>query len=55
MKSTSFVRRVVAGAAALPLIAALGACSVEKAVPPSLTGPSEFGLSLTLSATPDVV
>jgi len=33
----------------------LAGCTVEKSTPPSLTGPSELGLSLTLQANPDVL
>lgn len=33
--------------------AAAGGCSVEEQSPPSFVGPSEFALSVTLSATPD--
>lgn len=55
MKSTSIVHRFVLAASVLPLAATLAACSVEKDTPPSLIGPSEFGLSLTMAATPDVL
>jgi hypothetical protein len=34
---------------------ALAGCTVKKSTPPSLTGPSELGLSLTLEANPDVL
>jgi PKD repeat protein len=30
-------------------------CTVKKSTPPPLTGPSEFGLSLSLGANPDVI
>lgn len=36
------------------LVAAAG-CALDKQDPPSLSGPSELGLSLTVEATPDVV
>src|SRR5687768_7443543 len=29
------------------------ACGIDKATAPALTGPSEFGLSVTMSANPD--
>jgi chitodextrinase len=55
MKSTSIVRRVILAASALPLAATLAACSIEKDMPPSIAGPSEFGVALTMSATPDIL
>jgi PKD repeat protein len=55
MKSTSIVPRFIQTACILPLAATLAACSVAKDTPPLLTGPSEFGLSLTMAATPDVL
>ncbi len=55
MKSTSIVRRFVLTASVLPLAATLAACSIEKDMPPSITGPSEFGLALTMTATPDIL
>jgi hypothetical protein len=36
-------------------IATLAGCTVSKSTPPSLTGPSVLGLSLTLQANPDVL
>jgi PKD repeat protein len=30
-------------------------CTVKKSTPPALTGPSEFGLSLSLAANPDLI
>lgn len=33
----------------------LAACGLEKQTAPSLSGPSEFGLSLAVTATPDVI
>ncbi len=55
MKSTSIVRRIILAASALPLAATLAACSIEKDMPPSIAGPSEFGVALTMSATPDIL
>src|SRR5687768_10289581 len=55
MNSISFVRRIILSAAALPVAAVLAGCTIEKDTAPSLTGPSEFGLSLTLAATPDTL
>jgi len=42
---------------ALVAAVALGAsaCTVKKTEAPALTGPSELGLSLTVSATPDIL
>jgi hypothetical protein len=50
-----FVLRFVAAAAAIPFAASLAACNIERQEIPSLVGPSEFGLSLSLSAVPDAV
>lgn len=50
--STLKTRTVVAVLAA---VLAGAACSVEPVTAPSPTGPSELGLSLELSATPDVI
>ena len=41
--------------AALLAVAAVAGCTVKGTSYPALTGPSELGLSLTLSATPDVL
>lgn len=45
------MRRLVMLAAAL----SLAACSLDKQTPPPLAGPSEFGLSLAVEVTPDVI
>ena len=45
-------RRVVAAAL---LVAATAGCNIAKPAAPSLTGPSEFGLSVTLRATPEIL
>lgn len=37
------------------LLAATAGCGIEKQSAPGLAGPSEFGLSLSLSATPDTI
>lgn len=39
----------------LTAVVAIGACSLDKQSAPPLTGPSELGLSLTASATPDML
>ena len=39
----------------LAAVVSLAACSLEKQEAPPLAGPSELGLSLTLSATPDII
>jgi PKD domain len=36
-------------------VATLAGCTVSKSTPPSLTGPSVLGLSITLQANPDVL
>ena len=41
--------------AALLAVAAAAGCTVKETNPPALAGPSELALSLTLSATPDVL
>jgi hypothetical protein len=41
--------------AALMAVAAAAGCTVSETNPPALAGPSELGLSLTLTATPDVL
>ncbi|MGH9255447.1 MAG: PKD domain-containing protein [Vicinamibacterales bacterium] len=38
---------------ALAAVLAIGGCTLDDGAAPALTGPSEFGLSVTLSATPD--
>ena len=39
----------------LAAVALAAGCSVEEAPAPSLTGPSELSLSLTVAATPDTI
>jgi hypothetical protein len=39
----------------IALIALTTACTVQQTKVPSLTGPSEFGLSVTLTAQPDII
>jgi PKD repeat protein len=39
----------------LVAVVALAACSLDKQTAPPLAGPSELGLSLALSATPDII
>lgn len=40
---------------ALAATVVLGGCTVKKTEAPALSGPSEFGLSLQISATPDIL
>lgn len=51
MWSTSVVK-VLAAASVLAVVAA---CSLDKQKIPALTGPSELGLSLGITATPDII
>ncbi|HSC28224.1 MAG TPA: PKD domain-containing protein [Vicinamibacterales bacterium] len=45
-----------AGLAALVFLSAAGvACTIDSQEPPPLTGPSEFALSITVSASPDIL
>ena len=46
-------RRLAPAALAAAAAAMLTACSIDKTPTPALTGPSEFGLSVTLTAAPD--
>lgn len=47
--------RVTRWALVLLTSAALAACTMDKTSAPALSGPSEFGLSMTMTATPDVL
>lgn len=47
------LKRFVATLFAVSFSTAIAACSVEEQSAPAFTGPSEFALSVTLSATPD--
>lgn len=47
-----FTKRLLALTAAVALG---GGCSLDKQAAPALSGPSEFGLSLAVTATPDVI
>lgn len=49
-----FSRAVVAGTLGL-CAAATASCGIEKHSTPALAGPSEFGTSITVTATPDIV
>ena len=51
--SRTIATRSLAAAGALML--ALGACTTKKQEAPPLTGPSEFGTSITVQITPDVI
>lgn len=56
MQIMNNVSRVLVRLTPLVLLAAAAAsCGIEKQSAPELIGPSEFGKSVTLSATPDVV
>jgi PKD repeat protein len=45
--------KVLRTALTLTVVLALGGCTVQQAATPSLTGPSEFALSIRVTATPD--
>ena len=50
----SFSSTTVARWAVLALVAVTSAaCTMDKTKAPALSGPSEFGMSLDISATPD--
>lgn len=53
MVNLSRFRQVAFRLALLAGAVTVGGCSLEGGEPPTLTGPSEFSLSVTLSATPD--
>jgi PKD repeat protein len=53
MTTLSFIHRTCAAVSALGLSVFIAACTLEGQGAPSLSGPSEFGLSLTANATPD--
>ena len=40
---------------ALAALVALAGCSLDKQPTPALAGPSELGLSLAITATPDII
>ena len=45
--------RILSTMAALAATIALAGCTVKKTEAPALSGPSEFGLSLQITASPD--
>jgi hypothetical protein len=47
--------RLLRSTFALVALVGVTACSMDKTEAPSLAGPSEFGLSITMTATPDVL
>ena len=51
----SYLRSVTRWALLALLAVGSAACTIDKTKAPALAGPSEFGLSLELSATPDAV
>src|SRR5687767_1009521 len=53
MQRHTFMHRIAVRAAVVILAAAGVGCELARQSAPSLTGPSEFGLSVTLLATPD--
>lgn len=55
MRTTSILRRVWTFGVALATAASVAACNIEEQKPPSVTGPTEFGLSLTMTASPDTL
>ena len=55
MQSTISVRSFVPRAAVALLALGAISCGLDKQTAPSLTGPSEFATSLTVSASPEVV
>ena len=52
MRTNSFVRQIASPVGAVALAIAVSACNLETQDVPAISGPSEFGLSLTISATP---
>jgi len=50
MKRTLSFARVAARAFLIPMVAVVGACTMKSQDPPSLTGPSEFGVAITMEA-----
>lgn len=56
MRTLKEINRVAAAVGALSLCAvAAASCGIEKQSPPDLAGPSEFGTSIIMTASPDVV
>ena len=53
MARTNRSYRPAACAAVIMAASLVAACGLDKQSPPALTGPSEFGLAVTLTATPD--
>jgi hypothetical protein len=51
----SFVHRYLAAAAAAPLLVVVAGCNIEKTTMPALTAPSEFAMSVSVTATPDTI
>lgn len=52
---TQTLLRSVIAASAVAVLAATGGCTMKEQNEPPLTGPSELGLSVTLTASPDVL
>lgn len=55
MKRTLSFTRVAARALLIPMVAAVGSCTMKNQDPPPLTGPSEFGTSVAVTVNPDVL
>jgi PKD repeat protein len=55
MHISAFAHTFRSTAAAMLVAIALAGCSVDKQQAPGLTGPSEYGLSVTLAASPDIL
>ena len=53
MKSVSSIWASVAPGLVLATAISLSACSIDKQTAPAVTGPSEFGVAVTLTASPD--
>ena len=50
MKRTLSFTRVAARALLIPMVAVVSGCTMKSQDPPSLTGPSEFGVAITMEA-----
>ena len=55
MQTNFFVRQIARPVGAVALAMTVSACNLETQQVPGVSGPSEFGLSLTFSAAPDTV
>jgi PKD repeat protein len=55
MRTTSFVRHIGRPVGVMALAITVSACNLDTQEVPAISGPSEFGMALTLSASPDTV